>query len=117
GVDGMEAFVADREFSGVEWFKYLVDTGIPFVIRIKKNHSVHTKRGHLPVIVLFSHLRVGESMTNPDPIDVMGQTVWLVAYRLPDPYVILATNMPPEKALMTYKKRWSIETLFGNLKS
>ncbi|PJF32779.1 MAG: hypothetical protein CUN57_04100, partial [Phototrophicales bacterium] len=28
GVDGMEAFVADR-------FKYLVDTGIPFVTRIK----------------------------------------------------------------------------------
>ena len=113
GVDGIEAFVADREFIGIKWFEYLVDTGIPFVIRIRKNHSVQTKRGHLPV----SHIRVGESMVYPHPINVMGQTVWLVAYRLPDQYVILATNMPPEKALMTYKKRWSIETLFGNLKS
>ncbi|MBM3207560.1 MAG: transposase [Chlamydiae bacterium] len=33
----IEAFSADREFIGEDWFRFLKKAKIPFVIRIKKN--------------------------------------------------------------------------------
>jgi hypothetical protein len=34
-------FLADREFIGQEWFKFLKDQGIPFVIRVKNEQLIN----------------------------------------------------------------------------
>ena len=36
GVDKIEAFTADREFIGKEWFDFLIEQKIPFIIRVKR---------------------------------------------------------------------------------
>jgi hypothetical protein len=37
GIENIQSIAADREFVGTKWFHFLVDEGIPFVIRIKEN--------------------------------------------------------------------------------
>ncbi|QQS55986.1 MAG: transposase [Candidatus Competibacteraceae bacterium] len=36
---------ADREFIGIQWFGYLIENQIKFVIRIKKNTQISNSRG------------------------------------------------------------------------
>lgn len=37
GADKIDCLLADREFIGEDWFQYLIQTGINFVVRIKSN--------------------------------------------------------------------------------
>ena len=61
--------LADREFIGKDWFKYLIDKNILFRIRIKSNTQVANSRGGLvPVRNLFRHLR-RESYGTPHILD------------------------------------------------
>ncbi len=41
GVDKISGFLADREFVGEQWFSYLIQSNIPFFIRIKENTLVN----------------------------------------------------------------------------
>ena len=45
--------VADREFIGKEWFRWLDTQQIPFVIRIKENALVSYRGKEIPVRKLF----------------------------------------------------------------
>lgn len=111
--------VADREFVSREWFKWLLEKQIPFTIRIKKNALVDSSKGNnLHVRRLFINLRPGQCRYLSNKKDIFGVTLWLSATRAEDgEWVIVATNHEPELALIRYKKRWNIETLFGFLKS
>jgi len=40
GIENIEVLLADREFIGYEWFKFLHSQGIPFIIRIKEGSHV-----------------------------------------------------------------------------
>jgi hypothetical protein len=118
GVDRILGLLADREFIGREWFEYLKNKGIKFVIRIKSNTIVPNSQGDLlQVSRLFSDLQVGEYRKIPKPRKVWSTPVFLSALRLSDgKLLILATNAEIESALELYKHRWEIETLFGCLK-
>ena len=50
-VKKISSFSADREFVGGKWFKFLIDKGIPFVMRIKKDTQVrrHASDASVPV--------------------------------------------------------------------
>lgn len=111
--------VSDREFVGRAWFKWLGDKQIPFTIRIKKNTLVDSsKANNVHVRRLFINLRSGQIRYLKNKKDIFGMSLWLAATRAEDgEWVIVATTHEPEDALMRYKKRWSIETLFGFLKS
>jgi hypothetical protein len=54
----IEAFLADREFIGDDWFAYLTDKHIPFHIRIRQDALCD---GWLNVFMFFHKLPVGEA--------------------------------------------------------
>ena len=41
GKDNIRILLADREFIGEVWFRFLIEHEIPFVIRVKQNFMVH----------------------------------------------------------------------------
>lgn len=117
GVDKIEVLVADREFVGEIWFKWLKKREIPFCIRIMNNKHVKVGRGSVRVDSLFRHLKIGEHTyyrTKKTIYNYKGLS--LIAMKMKDEYLILATNMKQTKALSYYKKRWEIEMLFSAFK-
>ena len=44
GLDSIDCIIADREFIGQEWFKFLIDNPIKFYLRIRENLTVSHKR-------------------------------------------------------------------------
>lgn len=54
-----KAFLADREFIGKEWFRYLRDRDVPFCIRVRKDTTVAAGSGTcVPAYWLFKDLPV-----------------------------------------------------------
>lgn len=110
--------LADREFVGAKWFKWLNTENIPFYIRIK-NNTVTTNSQGLEVDIegLFNGLAVGEKRVLKGLRKVYGNQVYLAGLRTPkNELLIVATNKDPKNAIEMYSKRWEIETLFGCLK-
>ncbi len=112
--------LADREFIGEEWFRYLMEVNIPFIIRIKDNvwAEVHSQENckRRKVAGLFSNIRPGKTkMINN--CKVYGHVLNLAACLSSEgDLVVVATNGKAKRALKVYKKRWSIESLFACLK-
>lgn len=68
GKESILALLADREFIGEDWLKWLKSEGIDFVIRIKKDAWVPNSRGEkMQVHKLFRFLKPGE------PVVIQGQ--------------------------------------------
>ena len=118
GIEKIAYLTADREFRGGEWLSYLSEKHIPFCIRIPNNTKVSNKHKNrkLNASRIFS-LRVGESMTLSTPREIWGVKVFLSCIRSPKERVIMATSRRLTDAGDVYAKRWSIETLFGCLKT
>lgn len=118
GKDKIIAVLADREFIGAMWFKWLKNEGINFHIRIKKDAKVPNSRGEMvQVHLLFRFLKVGEQLIIRDARTVTDVAVYLSALRLEDgKLLIIASSKLVEQPLEAYAKRWEIETLFSCLK-
>ena len=117
GTEKIKVLVADREFIGKEWFRWLKENKIPFVIRIKEGHRVKIGRGEVAVKELFGSLNLNQHAYYRTRKTIYGyQYLSLIAIKLKDEYLILATNIEQEKALDFYKQRWEIETLFSAYK-
>lgn len=113
----IRVILADREFIGKEWFRWLNTQNIPFTIRIKENALVSSAGGEIPIRKLFENLNIHQQTSLCKPRCVYDLSVYLSAIRLKDQYLILASNQQEQDPLDTYKKRWGIEVLFANLKS
>ncbi|MFK0732106.1 MAG: IS4 family transposase, partial [Gloeotrichia echinulata HAB0833] len=111
--------LADREFVGQEWFTFLQRAGIDFRIRIRKNFTVANRRGKLiPVYRLFASLPLNEGKTVVRPLKVCSCALWISGMRLPSgEYLIVVSPQYTRTAIEDYAKRWTIELLFGCLKS
>jgi hypothetical protein len=117
GVDKIEVLVADREFIGEVWFRWLKKRKVPFAIRIKEGHRVRVGRGERRVKELFGTLMENTPTYYRTKKTIYGyQHLSLVAIKRKDEYMIIATNIKQEKALDYYKRRWEIETLFSAFK-
>ena len=117
GKECIACLTADREFVGKKWFKYLRKQKILFRIRIRRNFQVGGKKRQIPVMAIFQHLAIGETLVLTRKRLVLGHNLYLIGVRLEDEYLLIVTNEKPETALDDYVKRWNIETLFGILKS
>jgi len=121
GVESIRMLVADREFVGREWMDFLCENNVPFAIRLRGDMRVTTEAGH--DLTLDAHLR-GRGR---------GRVLkgWLGAgcdrgrHRLScaakpldgGEWLVVATNVRPRAALDAYRKRWAIESLFGDTKT
>ena len=119
------ALMGDREFIGDAWMAYLQRENIPFILRLRENQYV-LREGYvaLPISVIAQHLKVGEKMIVKGSCrlgranETLSASVRLVITRLASGELLaLACSGRARHALARYRQRWTIETMFGNLKT
>lgn len=115
----IQAFLADREFIGDDWFRFLKKSKIPFVIRIKKNTLATGIRAYpVPILELWKNRGRAKSVINA-PVLIWGNLLYVsIRYGkgAKEPMIVVS-NKTFKDALNLYQRRWEIETLFGCLKS
>jgi hypothetical protein len=121
GPHSIELLLADREFMGGDWFKFLIDHDIPFAIRVKEDLRL-TRPEHQTwsVRTLLRAKRAGGAIHTldvglpdiPTPLRLAARRIksgeWLV---------VLTNSANPKRALQTYRRRWAIECLFASAKT
>ncbi len=117
------ALMGDREFIGDQWMAYLKHQQIPFVLRLRENQYV-AREGYetWTVAGIAGRLERGQKMIVKGwcRLGAAGQSpaVRLVIMRLKTGELLaLAASGNPRRALSDYRRRWTIETMFGNLKT
>jgi len=118
GVEKIEVLLADREFIGTEWFYFLVEQNIPFIIRIKRNCIVRLKDGCKLQIGRLCKWLSKRKVVNC-PIQLWGLSLYVSVGRKRDAKeaMILVSNCQFEAPIEMYRRRWEIETMFGCLKT
>lgn len=124
GKDTIESVVADREFVGAEWLKYLNYNEIRYYIRIRNNFRVFMPRKNKDIKAshLFNRFKVNEFVHYPRIVRVNGQLCYLSGAKLNNrngkqEFLIIVSFNKPEKAQEQYKQRWQIEMSFKAMKS
>ncbi len=115
--------LADREFIGTEWLKFLNDNNIMFAIRLREDLRVTTEDGC--ELTLFARLRLARRaqffQARPGARDAAKASdaplLNFAARRLKDEWLIVVSNIPARQALAAYRKRWAIECMFGDAKT
>ena len=124
GQDCIDCLVADREFIGKEWIGWLNSRRIRYYIRIRQNFwIVKPSTGErIRAWWLFNDLRVGQEKFYHKLFLHKGEYVYLAGSRIknsdgiPELQILICFSRP-EGAVLTYKKRWEIETAFKAMKS
>jgi hypothetical protein len=124
GKDTIDCLLADREFVGEHWIKYLNIKHIRYYIRIRENFYVGNPRKgkRMKALWMFADLRCGECKCLHKIYYVNEQLCYLSASRVKNKYgqpelqIIISFNRP-QNAHELYKERWQIETAFRALKS
>jgi len=109
-----KGLVADREFIGAEWFRFLRRKGIRRAIRIRKD----TVLDELSAAEWFQDLQPGQFRMIAERTTVFGEVMRVVATRSPTgDLVIIATDFHVWETWQLYRLRWTIESTFGSQKS
>lgn len=113
----IEVVLADREFIGEAWLKYLHSQDIPFAVRLKKSEQIsHFNGGKMKLSKHFSNIGVGESFSARTKL--YGVDTNITCLQLEKEQLFLASNVfIGQEALLAYKQRWSIERSFKALKT
>ncbi len=108
GKDTIECLVADREFIGEQWLKYLNDEKIRYYIRIRNNFKVYLpdKNKTVKAFWLFDSNKVNEFIFYRKIVRLNGQLCYLSGSKLlKGEYLILVSFNKPEQADFYYKQR------------
>ena len=115
GPDRVGLVVGDREFVGHAWFKYLKDQGIFFVMRLPKHHLLTDRHGHRHAVADWG-LRPGQcrqlAACQVDGVWGGAQVTALAGGE----YLFLFGTANVAFLGQFYRKRWTIEACFQNLK-
>lgn len=113
----IEIILADREFIGEEWFSYLNTSNLSFAIRVKRNERIkHQNGGKMKLGKYFSKMQAREIEAVETAIyDVK---IKMTCLQLESEQLFIASNVViGDEALLTYRRRWSIERSFRSLKT
>ena len=114
----IEAVVADREFTGKDWFKGLRERQLVFVMRVRNNTRISSKGKTRSAQQRYDHLKPQEVYVCPKRCWVFGLRLYVAVTKSKEgELVVLVCNAEPDKALLRYSRRWQIETLFSALKT
>lgn len=120
GAERIGALTADREFIGKEWFEWLNEQKVPFVIRIRNNSLIKEEQFDTTHVgELFSYVRknefcaFGETELFDTPLHLGG----IRASKSDEPLIVVSNRPMDNKTITLYQKRWEIETMFGALKT
>lgn len=123
GVERINVLLADREFVGDDWFKWLDSQGIHFIIRVRGNMAIGRARGELTsanhlVHALKPHDKIALSGRRRITQDPNAIKLYVAACRnSKGELIVVVSNAHTDDALEKYKVRWEIECLFGCLKT
>lgn len=129
--------LADREYIGEKWFKYLTHKGILFVIRVKKNtYRSYVDNQIQGKTALFKHQCYRYSNMQKEvykkrysncgvskQIEILEEKYSFVIFKNPktsaeEPLIYFISTLQKKKQIVkAYPIRWSIETCFKHLKS
>jgi hypothetical protein len=114
----IQYLTADREFIGEEWFRYLINHGIQFRLRIKKNMKLSRSNGSIsPAVNFFRSLPVSTECRLVGRRLVCGHLLWVTGMCLESgDYLIIVSHDESDQVMEDYAKRWKIEVLFQSLK-
>lgn len=110
-------FLADREFIGHRWLKYLKDQGIHFCVRVPKHHKITRYCGIAEQVHTVEQLLGNRKSMHLSGCRVDGVWANVYAKRLADGDLLFLLGTPKTYLLtQLYKKRWRIECFFQNIK-
>ena len=115
----IEIILADREFIGEEWLKYLSLEELPFAIRVKKNERIkHKNGGKMQLGKFFNSKQIGTSKSIEAKFYESEIVVKITCLQLEREQLLIASNaVIGDDSLIAYKQRWSIERAFKSLKT
>lgn len=118
GRDGIQGILGDREFIGGQWWGWLKQQRIPYVMRLRENQLMLDHKGvQQAVRARFRDLKRGQHRQLRKTCQISGQWVWLSAMRLDNgELLLLASNRRYPDPFAVYRLRWEIENLFQPLK-
>ena len=111
GIESIDYLTADREFIGKEWFKWLVEIKIPFLIRIKSNFIVDNGISRTKVKNVFRYYAVKEKI-----LSLFGIELKLTGKRITNKDLVIVATNNPDLFLSDYSNRWLIENMFACFK-
>src|SRR3990167_2614379 len=118
GIGKIEVLLADREFIGTVWFRFLIEQKIPFIIRVKQNFMVEIGESNK---LRVGHLRkwLSQKKVINHSINLWGFSLYVSIERRKGAKeeMIVVSNFKFEDPLRMYRRRWEIETMFGCLKT
>jgi hypothetical protein len=117
-LEKIEVILADREFVGEEWLRFLDShKELPFAIRVKKNEQItHENGGKIKLKDYFSNIKPKEFSTVETKL--YKTPVKITCLGLEREHLFLASNVfVGKEALGAYKQRWSIERSFKSMKT
>ncbi len=124
GAGSITWLLADREFIGQRWIKFLLENNVLFVVRVKENNFVRLQDGRCYQLKALLRKPAGFRLlqSRPGRLEAMdedlGTPLNFAAKRLTSgELLIIASNGPGKKALKAYRRRWQIECLFGDSKT
>lgn len=120
-VSTIKLLLCDREFVGLKWMNFLNKNNVPFAIRMKENQKIVTEDGACVTLKSF----LGECRREhqfqaslPGRNGEAALKLNFAAQRIKGgELLIVASNVSAGDALKEYRKRWSIECLFGDAKT
>lgn len=118
-VPRIQCLVGDREFVGEEWFAWLLEQRIPFVMRLRENMKTTPKGGRTcDARAHFAALRPGEWL-DLGVCRICGVDMGVCGvHTSKDELLILGySGVSASEAKLFYLRRWNIETGFEKLKT
>lgn len=116
GKERIACMIADCEFIGQEWVKWLISEGFTFFIDVRSNQYIEYKGKRHQISTILGNQKT-KSLRD---VKIFGETLNLSLRKSPkrDKKILaIVSNASVSEALNIYKLRWSIETLFANLKT
>lgn len=124
GTNCIDCLMADREFVGDDWIKFLNDNNIRYYIRIRNNFRIFIphKNKDIKVSWLFNSLKIGEFLHYRRIIRMGTQLCYVSGCKVNSKdkgadFLIIVSFNKPEQAQINYADRWQIETCFRAMKT
>ena len=126
-----KVLLADREYIGVDWFNYLIDKQIDFVIR-SRDYSYFSRidaaGSGLSIEEMIANVlrskKKNKALKKAFRLRTEGPQLWVVVAKNPHPegkedFMILVTSLDQKvyATVADYLKRWKIEHCFRQLKT
>lgn len=120
GPERMDCLIGDREFVGEDWFAWLCEEHLPFLMRLRQNNYIAGSGGKgTKAENLFRHLRFGEVL-DLGVRRAFKTSMGICATRTRAGELLILgyhKGLDGHTALAMYRKRWNIETGFEKLKT